>query len=67
MFLSSADFFFQNQLFRKLFQKYRQKIKIRLDVLSGLIWVQTVWKGLADEPSRQRVKIKLEENQMMLP
>ena len=48
-FLSSA-FFFQNQLFRKILsgiQPERQtvSIKIRPDILSGLIWVQTVCNG----------------------
>ena len=30
-FLSSADFFLQNQLFEKLFQEYHQRFVIRLD------------------------------------
>ena len=39
--LSSADFF-QNQLFRKFFQCQTDWIQIRPDILSGLIWAQTV-------------------------
>ena len=49
LFLSSADFF-QNQFFRKILSGIRSEcqtvwIQIRPDVLSGLIWVQTVCKG----------------------
>ena len=49
LFLSSADFF-QNQLFRKILSGTPSEcqtvwIQIRPDVLSGLIWVQTVCKG----------------------
>ena len=49
IFLSSADFF-QNQLFQKLLSGKPSKcqtvwIQIRPDILSGLIWVQTVCKG----------------------
>ena len=48
-FLSSADFF-QNQLFRKIPSGIPSEcqtgwIQIRPDVLSGLIWVQSVCKG----------------------
>ena len=48
-FLSSADFF-QNQLFRKILSGIPSEcqivfIQIRPDVLSGLIWVQTVCKS----------------------
>ena len=47
-FLSSADFF-QNQLFETLFQELPSEcqtvwIQIRPDILSGLIWVETVCK-----------------------
>ena len=49
-FLSSAVFFFQNQLFRKILSGISSDcqsvwIQIRSEVLSGLIWVQTVCKG----------------------
>ena len=49
IFLSTADFF-QNQLFQKILSRIpseRQTVwtQIRPDVLSGLIWVQTVCKG----------------------
>ena len=48
-FLSSADFF-QNQLFRKNLSGIPSEwqtvwIQIRPNILSGLIWVQTVCKG----------------------
>ena len=48
-FLLSADFF-QNQLFRKILSRIPSEcqivwIQIRPDILSGLIWVQTVCKG----------------------
>ena len=43
-FLSSVDFF-QNHLFRKFFQCQTLWIQIRPDILSGLIWVQTVCKA----------------------
>ena len=47
--LWSADFF-QNQLFRKIplgipFECQTVWIQISPDILSGLIWVQTVCKG----------------------
>ena len=49
LFLSSADFFFRINFSEKFFQEYDQSqtvwIKIRPDVLSGLIWVQTVFKS----------------------
>ena len=50
LFLSSADFFFQNQIFRKIlsgipFECQTDWIQIRPDILSGLIWVQSVCKG----------------------
>ena len=42
-------YFFQNQLYRKFFQKYHQcetvLVQIRPDNSSGLIWLQTVCKG----------------------
>ena len=49
-FLSSADFFFQNQLFRKTLsgippECQKDWIKIRPNILSSLIWVQSVCKG----------------------
>ena len=49
-FLSSADFFFQNQLFRKILSRILSDsqtdwIQIRPDILSGLILVQSVCKG----------------------
>ena len=49
-FLSSAVFFFQNQLFRKILSGIPSECQavlnqIKPDVLSGLIWVQTVFKG----------------------
>ena len=47
-FLSLQMFFFQSQLFEKLFQEYYQSItvwiQIRPDFLSDLIWVQIVCK-----------------------
>ena len=48
-FLSSADFF-QNQLFRKILSGISSEcqtnwIQIRPEVLSDLIWVQSVCKG----------------------
>ena len=48
-FLSPADFF-QNQLFRKILSGIPSEcqtdwIQIGPDILSGLIWVQTVRKG----------------------
>ena len=48
-FLSSADFF-QNQLFQKILSEIPSEcqtvcILIRPNILSGLIWVQTVCKG----------------------
>ena len=49
-FLSSADFFFSKSIFLK--DSFRNTIivsnsliQIRPDILSGLIWVQTVCKG----------------------
>ena len=47
--LSSADFF-QNQLFRKILLGIPSEcqanwIQISPDILSGLIWVQTICKG----------------------
>ena len=49
LFLSSADFF-ENQLFRNILSGIPSEcqtvwIQIRPDILSGLIWVQTVCKG----------------------
>ena len=49
LFLSSANFF-QNQPFRKILSGLPSGcqtvwIQIRPDILSGLIWVQTVFKG----------------------
>ena len=49
LFVSSADFF-KNQLFRKVLSKIPSEcqtdwIQIRPDILSGLIWVQSVCKG----------------------
>ena len=48
-FLSSADFF-QNQLFQKILSRMPSEcqtdwIQIRLDILSGLVWVHSVCKG----------------------
>ena len=52
--LPSADFFliffFQNQLFQKILsgipsESQTDWIQIRPDILSGLIWVQSVCKG----------------------
>ena len=48
-FLSSADFF-QNQCFRKILsgtpsESQTVRIQIRLDILTGLIWVQAVCKS----------------------
>ena len=47
--LSSADVF-QNQLFRKILSRIPSEcqtdwIQIRPDVMSGVIWVQTVFKS----------------------
>ena len=44
--------FFQNQLFRKIFSEIPSEcqivwIQLRLDILSGLIWVQTACKGIS--------------------
>ena len=49
-FLSSAEFFFKVNFLEKFFQEYTQECQtdwsqIRANVLWGLIWVQTVWKG----------------------
>ena len=49
IFLSPADFF-QNQLFRKILSETQSDsqtvlIQIRTDIVSVLIWVQTVCKG----------------------
>ena len=58
-FLSSANSF-QNELFRKIHSGIPSEcqtvwIQIRPDVLSGLIWFQTVCKKLsADDTRRQR-------------
>ena len=48
--LSSADFFFQNYFFQKILSGILSEcqtvwIQIRADILSALIWVQTVCKG----------------------
>ena len=47
--LSSADFFhnwlFQNILLGTLSEYFTVRIQIRPDILSGLIWVQSVCKG----------------------
>ena len=50
LFLSSADFFYQYQLFRKIISGIPSEcqtdwIQIKPEVLSGLIWVHSVWKG----------------------
>ena len=48
-FLSSADFFFKSTFLRNTFRNKSECqtvwIQIRPDIKSGLIWVQTVWKG----------------------
>ena len=49
LFLSSADFF-QNDLFRKILSGIQSEcqsdwIQVRPNILSGLIWFQTVCKG----------------------
>ena len=49
LFLSSADFF-QNQLFQKVLSGIPSGcqtvwIQVRPEVLSGMIWVQTVCRG----------------------
>ena len=49
-FLLSADFFFQNELFRKILSGIPSEcqtdwIQFRPDIFSGLIWVQFVCKG----------------------
>ena len=49
LFLSSVDFF-QNHFFRKIISEIPSEcqtdlIQIRCDVLSGLIWIQSVCKG----------------------
>ena len=62
MFFVVADFFFQNQLFSKTLSGippvYQTVwILIRPDVLSGLIWVQTIYKGY-----RQTTQVSKELN-----
>ena len=55
-FMLSADFFFRNQLLQKINSVW---IQIRPDVLSGLIWVQTVCKSYQQTTlglRRRRVK-----------
>ena len=47
---SSADFFFQNQIFQKILSGILSEhqtvwIQIRPTILLGLIWIQTVCKG----------------------
>ena len=59
MFLLSTDFF-QSPLFRKKNQEYHQEcqtiwIQIRDDILSCLIWIQTVCKGYQQMTCRQRI------------
>ena len=59
-FLLSADFF-QNQFFQKILSGIPSEcqtdwIQIRPDILSGLIWVQSVSKVMSRRTSRQRVK-----------
>ena len=59
--LSSTDFFFKINFLEKFLQEYHHCqtdwIQVRSDILSGLIWVQTVCKRLsADDTSRLRVK-----------
>ena len=49
LFLTSADFF-QDQLFQKILSGIQSEcqtdwIQIRPDLLSGLIWVQSVFQG----------------------
>ena len=60
----TADFFFQNQLFRKRFSGIPSEcqtvwIQIRPDILSGLIWFQLTAClkviSRSDDASRQRV------------
>ena len=45
-YLPSADFFSKS-----IFSTYHQGVKIRNDVLSSLIWVQTVWKCYQQTPN----------------
>ena len=59
-FLSSADFF-QNRLFRIVLSGIPSEcqivwIQIRPDILSGLIWVQTVYKSYQQTTQGDRVK-----------
>ena len=55
MFLLFADFFFSKLMFSKIKSRCQTVlILIRADVLSGLIWVQTVLqRGSVDDTSRQ--------------
>ena len=61
----SSDDFFQNQLFEKKILKYHQSqtvwMQIRPDILSCLICIQTVCKGISSEQkspsSKESVKI----------
>ena len=69
--MSSSDFLKTNIL-EKLFQEYHQcqtvRIQIRPDILSGLIWIQTVCKGyqqtalvgeeLIDGPRREKICLR---------
>ena len=49
MLLSSADLFFKTNFFKKLFQEHYKSVKQfgsrSTDILSVMIWVQTVCKG----------------------
>ena len=65
--LSSADFF-QNNIFKKFFHKHNQGqmvwIQISTEIMSVLIWVQTVCKGYqqmkkTDRYTKERVNIIL--------
>ena len=61
--------FFKINFFEKFFQEYNQSVKtvwiqIRLDILSGLIWIQTVYKGyqkmtLVDKELKRRTKFAI--------
>ena len=65
LFFLSADLF-QNYFFKKFFQEHYQSqavwIQIKTDILSVLIWVQTVCKGYQlmtkATASKERVKIQ---------
>ena len=68
-FLLSAVFFFQNKLFRKILSGIPSEcqtvwIQIRPNILSGLIWVQTVCKDYQQMTQRGKELISLLTTQL---